>query len=381
MLPRTRNRSSLAVSYSSWRYSRRRNCRRWNLPRVSPSTVRKMQDEDCGSDWCKDNTSQDHFRRVNLHKEFAYSSEIELIGTATTIELVTRSAERKSQQCVKWPETLGKSVSVVDANAWVIISLLCCHLVSSSLDCFPCLDARTLWLKFESPFIPWSSSCFMRIVSVASDLFDLSFNFISFLIISLITLLFLLPDIFNFLNVVDKYPAYFRWGPWHPDRERASHNWKTRANSSNSHLIKFCRLCSHFETMNQESLLWCLPTWTTYCMAISLWELKSRTVCCNSSGKKERGIFRFCGKEFRQDEDFGIHVTAKDNTERVQPIIYDVKHGLTRRATAEEVHQVRFVTRSLDWIARQNTTWSLILYLKDSKHVWNSLCSRLAWLQ
>ena len=30
------------------------------------------------------------------------------------------------------------------------------------------------------------------------------------LIISLISLLFLLPDTFNFLNVVDKYPAYFR---------------------------------------------------------------------------------------------------------------------------------------------------------------------------
>ena len=50
----------------------------------------------------------------------------------------------------------------------------------------------------------------MHVVSVASDLFDFSFYFISFLIISLITLLFLLPDIFNFLNVVDKYPAYFR---------------------------------------------------------------------------------------------------------------------------------------------------------------------------
>ena len=49
-----------------------------------------------------------------------------------------------------------------------------------------------------------------------------------------------------------------------------------------------------------------------------------------SVGKEEHGSFRFCGKEFRQDEDFGIHVTAKDNTERVQPITNDVKHGLTR---------------------------------------------------
>ena len=50
----------------------------------------------------------------------------------------------------------------------------------------------------------------MRTVSVASDLFDFSTHFISFLTISLITLLFLLPDTFNFHDVVDKYPAYFR---------------------------------------------------------------------------------------------------------------------------------------------------------------------------
>ena len=32
-------------------------------------------------------------------------------------------------------------------------------------------------------------------------------------------------------------------------------------------------------------------------------------------GKEEHGTFRFCGKEFRHDEDFGIHVTANDNIE------------------------------------------------------------------
>ena len=47
----------------------------------------------------------------------------------------------------------------------------------------------------------------MRAVSVVSDLFDFSTHFISFLIISLITLLFLLPDTFNFHDVVDKYPV------------------------------------------------------------------------------------------------------------------------------------------------------------------------------
>ena len=58
-------------------------------------------------------------------------------------------------------------------------------------------------------------------------------------------------------------------------------------------------------------------------------------------GKEEQGTFRFCGKEFRQYEDFGIDVTAKDNTERVQPITCDTKHGLTRKATADERFKAR----------------------------------------
>ena len=66
-------------------------------------------------------------------------------------------------------------------------------------------------------------------------------------------------------------------------------------------------------------------------------------------GKEEHGTFRFCGKKFRKDEDFGIHITAKDSTERVQPITDDAKHGLTRKATAE----LRSVTLSLAWIATQ----------------------------
>ena len=42
------------------------------------------------------------------------------------------------------------------------------------------------------------------VVSAVPDLFDFSIHFFSFLI-SLITLLFLLPDTFNFHDVVDKY--------------------------------------------------------------------------------------------------------------------------------------------------------------------------------
>ena len=49
----------------------------------------------------------------------------------------------------------------------------------------------------------------MRAVRLASDLFDFSIHVISFLIISLITLLFLLPDTFNIHDVVDKYLRTF----------------------------------------------------------------------------------------------------------------------------------------------------------------------------
>ena len=70
-------------------------------------------------------------------------------------------------------------------------------------------------------------------------------------------------------------------------------------------------------------------------------------------GKEEHTRFRFCGKEFPQDEDFGVRVIAKDNTERVQPNTYDAKYGLTRKATTSEVHQLRSVTQSPAWIARQ----------------------------
>ena len=68
--------------------------------------------------------------------------------------------------------------------------------------------------------------------------------------------------------------------------------------------------------------------------------------------KKNTILSDFLGK-FQQDENFGIRVTTKENTERVKPITYDAKHCLTRKATASELHQLRSVTQSLAWIARQ----------------------------
>ena len=61
-------------------------------------------------------------------------------------------------------------------------------------------------------------------------------------------------------------------------------------------------------------------------------------------GKEEHNTLRLCGKEFRQDEDVGIRVTAKDNTERLLAITCDAKHSLTQKAIASEVHQLRSVT-------------------------------------
>ena len=62
------------------------------------------------------------------------------------------------------------------------------------------------------------------------------------------------------------------------------------------------------------------------------------------AGKEEHGTFTFfCVKEFRQDEDFGVHVIAKHNTEGVQPITHDMKQtrfdtkGFSRRNTSIEI--------------------------------------------
>ena len=63
-------------------------------------------------------------------------------------------------------------------------------------------------------------------------------------------------------------------------------------------------------------------------------------------------VSSFAGKNFDKTM-ISAFMSAKDNTERVQPITYDMKHGLTRKATATETHELRSVTQSLAWIARQ----------------------------
>ena len=142
-------------------------------------------------------------------------------GTVTTSECVTRRAERQAQQHrneLKHEETHEYIQWLVNAVVWTTAELVCFCSLSSLLSVsviVPWLFSlfrytHTVWLKFESPFIPWSSSWFMRAVSITSDLFDFSIHFTSFLIISLITFQFLLPDTFNFHDVVDKYSEHFR---------------------------------------------------------------------------------------------------------------------------------------------------------------------------
>ena len=70
--------------------------------------------------------------------------------------------------------------------------------------------------------------------------------------------------------------------------------------------------------------------------------------------KIEEGNFRFCGREYSQDDDFNVYVTCKDNTEKILPIKLDQK-GRTadEKATAGEIAQARSVIGSLSWIARE----------------------------
>ena len=90
---------------------------------------------------------------------------------------------------------------------------------------FTCQTARTLRLKFESPFTPTVILMFHEhVLSVSSDLFDLSIHFISLsLHLSYLPALPAALDTFYFLNVVDNMPAHFRWGAGPPGQKKLLH--------------------------------------------------------------------------------------------------------------------------------------------------------------
>ena len=64
--------------------------------------------------------------------------------------------------------------------------------------------------------------------------------------------------------------------------------------------------------------------------------------------------FRFCGRDYVQDDDYNVTITCKHNTEKILPISYDRgKRGIEDKATAGEIGQLRSVVGSLAWISRQ----------------------------
>ena len=89
-----------------------------------------------------------------------------------------------------------------------------------------------------------------------------------------------------------------------------------------------------------------------------------------------KSTFRFRGSDKMKTLAFTSQ--PKDNTERVQPITYDAKHSLTRKATASEVHQSRSVTQSLAWIARQIRPDLSYRFSKIQSTFENDLCQRPA---
>ena len=59
------------------------------------------------------------------------------------------------------------------------------------------------------------------------------------------------------------------------------------------------------------------------------------------------GDFRYCGLEVVQDQDYTVHVTAKDNIEKIEAVSYPRDSPLTRRCNEGETSQLRSVVGAL----------------------------------
>ena len=69
-------------------------------------------------------------------------------------------------------------------------------------------------------------------------------------------------------------------------------------------------------------------------------------------GKIESGAFRFCGREYLQSEDGGIHVNVRDNTKTVKPITIPQGAKHSTPVTPQQRTALRSVVGSLAWISR-----------------------------
>ena len=91
---------------------------------------------------------------------------------------------------------------------------------------------------------------------------------------------------------------------------------------------------------------------------------------------QNEGEFRFCGKEFKQNSDYSITVTAKDNTEKIRPIDIPKKKRLVDKYSDVEITALRSVVASIAWIARQVRTRLIVSSVKIAKHYKQSMHKR-----
>ena len=102
-----------------WRHTREKFV--W-AAMITPLLLGGRKGENTALSMCKDNTSKDPFSQceslqgihVQVRNWIKWYSDNNLIGD-------TKCRAKIPTMCVKWFETLGESVSVVDANAWTIM--------------------------------------------------------------------------------------------------------------------------------------------------------------------------------------------------------------------------------------------------------------------
>ena len=70
-------------------------------------------------------------------------------------------------------------------------------------------------------------------------------------------------------------------------------------------------------------------------------------------GSAEKGDFRYCGKQFTQNEDGGISINVADNTRKIRKIKIKEDRKMTEPLKHDDLTQLRSVIGSLSWIARQ----------------------------
>ena len=70
------------------------------------------------------------------------------------------------------------------------------------------------------------------------------------------------------------------------------------------------------------------------------------------AGKIEHTDFRFCGRRFRQGDDFSVHIDAADNTRQIRKISLPAGRKISDKATEAEITSLRSVVGSLAWVAR-----------------------------